>query len=59
MVKPDILAIPVGNAGNITAYWQGFVEYHNKEYTITTNVWLPSRRSISIVQNKIIKIQKQ
>ena len=26
-----------------------------KEYTITTNVWLPSRRSISIVQNKIIK----
>jgi threonine synthase len=25
---PDILAIPVGNAGNITAYWKGFVEYH-------------------------------
>src|SRR5262245_35720717 len=25
---PDILAIPVGNAGNITAYWRGFVEYH-------------------------------
>ena len=24
---PDILAIPVGNAGNISAYWQGFVEY--------------------------------
>ncbi|HEY6013074.1 MAG TPA: threonine synthase [Candidatus Limnocylindrales bacterium] len=24
---PDILAIPVGNAGNITAYWQGFREY--------------------------------
>lgn len=24
---PDILAIPVGNAGNITAYWKGFVEY--------------------------------
>ena len=23
---PDILAIPVGNAGNITAYWRGFVE---------------------------------
>lgn len=23
---PDILAIPVGNAGNITAYWKGFVE---------------------------------
>jgi threonine synthase len=25
---PDILAIPVGNAGNITAYWKGFGEYH-------------------------------
>jgi threonine synthase len=24
---PDYLAIPVGNAGNITAYWQGFSEY--------------------------------
>ncbi|PTQ57830.1 MAG: Threonine synthase [Candidatus Carbobacillus altaicus] len=23
---PDVLAIPVGNAGNISAYWQGFVE---------------------------------
>jgi threonine synthase len=24
---PDILAIPVGNAGNISAYWQGFKDY--------------------------------
>ncbi len=24
---PDVLALPVGNAGNITAYWRGFVEY--------------------------------
>jgi threonine synthase len=24
---PDILAIPVGNAGNITAYWAGFSRY--------------------------------
>jgi threonine synthase len=24
---PDVLAIPVGNAGNITAYWKGFREY--------------------------------
>jgi threonine synthase len=24
---PDYLFIPVGNAGNITAYWRGFVEY--------------------------------
>lgn len=25
---PDLLAIPVGNAGNITAYWKGFKAYH-------------------------------
>ena len=25
---PDFLFIPVGNAGNITAYWKGFQEYH-------------------------------
>jgi len=25
---PDYLFIPVGNAGNITACWKGFVEYH-------------------------------
>ncbi len=24
---PDMLAIPMGNAGNITAYWQGFKAY--------------------------------
>ena len=25
--SPDVLALPVGNAGNITAYWRGFVQY--------------------------------
>ena len=25
---PDYLFIPVGNAGNVTAYWKGFVEYY-------------------------------
>jgi len=28
---PDMLFIPVGNAGNITAYWRGFVEYYQAE----------------------------
>lgn len=28
---PDILAIPVGNAGNISAYWKGFKEYDGKK----------------------------
>ena len=26
---PDYLFIPVGNGGNITAYWKGFREYHD------------------------------
>ena len=28
---PDYLCIPVGNAGNITAYWKGFTEYFDKK----------------------------
>ncbi|MBI2866473.1 MAG: threonine synthase, partial [Chloroflexi bacterium] len=28
---PDYLFIPVGNAGNITAYWRGFCQYHEAE----------------------------
>jgi len=27
-LAPDIHCIPVGNAGNITAYWKGYQEYH-------------------------------
>lgn len=30
---PDILALPVGNAGNITAYWKGFKEYNEAKQT--------------------------
>ena len=28
---PDYVCIPVGNAGNITAYWRGFTEYWQAE----------------------------
>jgi threonine synthase len=27
---PDIHILPVGNAGNITAYWKGYKEYHSR-----------------------------
>ncbi|WP_413160260.1 threonine synthase [Capilliphycus salinus ALCB114379] len=27
---PDWLCIPVGNAGNISAYWMGFCQYHSE-----------------------------
>lgn len=30
---PDWLALPVGNAGNITAYWMGFKEYDQSKKT--------------------------
>jgi len=33
---PDVLAIPVGNAGNISAYWTGFVEYARAGIVATT-----------------------
>jgi len=33
---PDMLCIPVGNAGNITAYWKGFNEYQSLGRSETT-----------------------
>ena len=27
-IAPDVHSLPVGNAGNITAYWRGYTEYH-------------------------------
>ena len=30
---PDVLCIPVGNAGNITSYWAGFKQYHDVKGT--------------------------
>jgi threonine synthase len=30
---PDYLCLPVGNAGNITAYWAGFRQYHRSKGT--------------------------
>jgi threonine synthase len=29
---PDIHCLPVGNAGNITAYWKGFTEYADPDF---------------------------
>ncbi len=30
---PDLLCLPVGNAGNISAYWMGFKQYHQLKNT--------------------------
>jgi threonine synthase len=37
---PDYLALPVGNAGNISAYWQGFTEYREAKMVETRPVML-------------------
>jgi threonine synthase len=34
--SPDALALPVGNAGNITAYWKGFKEWREAGYATNT-----------------------
>jgi threonine synthase len=37
---PDVLAIPVGNAGNISAYWKGFREYRDAgRVAATPRMW--------------------
>ncbi len=36
---PEILALPVGNAGNITAYWKGFNEYARVKATALPRMW--------------------
>jgi threonine synthase len=33
---PDAVALPVGNAGNITAYWKGFKEWREAGYATNT-----------------------
>lgn len=50
---PDILSIPVGNAGNITAYWKGFCEY-TKNDNRPRMIGFEASGAAPIVQNKII-----
>jgi threonine synthase len=35
---PDWLALPVGNAGNITSYWMGFQQYHRLKGTALPHI---------------------
>ena len=54
---PDYLFIPVGNAGNITAYWKGFVEYHQigKARIKTKLMGFQAEGAAPIVRGHIIK----
>lgn len=53
---PDVLAIPVGNAGNISAYWKGFKEYHDLNQSGLPKMHgFEAEGSAAIVRNKIIE----
>lgn len=53
---PDILAIPVGNAGNISAYWKGFKEYSASKGTALPKMFgFEAEGAAAIVRNKVVE----
>lgn len=53
---PDILAIPVGNAGNISAYWKGFKEYHEAKGTALPKMHgFEAAGAAAIVHNRVFE----
>ncbi len=54
---PDYHFIPVGNAGNITAYWKGYKEWHalNKCSKLPKMMGIQAEGSAAIVKKQIIK----
>lgn len=53
---PDILAIPVGNAGNISAYWKGFKEYANRKGTGLPRMYgFEAAGAAALVHNRVFE----
>lgn len=54
---PSYVALPVGNAGNITAYWMGFKEYYNaKRITrLPKMLGFQAAGAAPIVENRVIE----
>jgi threonine synthase len=54
---PDMHVLPVGNAGNITAYWKGYKEYYgDKVSTKLPQMWgFQAEGASPIVQNKVVE----
>ncbi len=50
--SPDYHVLPVGNAGNITAYWKGYKEY--KTSKLPKMVGFQAEGAAPIVQNKVV-----
>ncbi|MHB8618746.1 MAG: threonine synthase [Chloroflexota bacterium] len=53
---PDYLAIPVGNAGNITAYWSGFKQYNSagKTSSMPRMLGFEAEGAAAIVHNQVV-----
>ena len=56
-IAPDWLCIPMGNAGNITAYWLGFKEYAKikKNLKLPLMMGFQSEGSAPLVKNIIVQ----
>ncbi|GIP39213.1 threonine synthase [Paenibacillus sp. J31TS4] len=54
---PDYLAIPVGNAGNISAYWKGFKEYREagKSGKLPKMIGFEAEGAMAIVKGEPIR----
>ena len=54
---PDIHALPVGNAGNITAYWKGYNEYYKDSMSkkLPMMYGFQAAGAAPIVKGKIVK----
>lgn len=53
---PDILAIPVGNAGNISAYWKGFKQYNEANQSGLPQIFgFEAEGAAAITTNKVIE----
>jgi threonine synthase len=54
---PDYLAIPVGNAGNITAYWKGFKQYYEGGVisVLPKMLGFQAAGAAPIVENRVIE----
>ena len=54
---PDIHALPVGNAGNITAYWMGYQEYQKARISKSLpQMWgFQAEGAAPIVRNEVVK----
>ncbi|WP_064094302.1 threonine synthase [Rossellomorea aquimaris] len=51
---PDVLAIPVGNAGNISAYWKGFKEFHqHKKSSLPRMFGFEASGAAALVHNRV------